>query len=383
MSNVTEILARNIKRRRRELGLTQQQLAHLLGYSEKAVSKWERGNGAPPTVILPMLAALLQTGVDALLHEESGERYYLGIDGGGTKTEFALADGKGKVLRRVILGASNPNDVGFPATEEILRNGIMEVCGAYPKNAISVFAGLAGGTSKENLPRIHDYLVRFGFAKVQNGNDAQNAVAASLGDEDGISVIMGTGSVVYAKHGERLHRIGGYGYLFGDAGSGFAIGRDTILAAFQSEDGSGEETCLLDYVKEQSESDTVLAQIDEFYRGGKRLIATYAHLAFRACEEGDAVAKGILESNLGAIAQLIRGAAKQIPTQHVRVVLCGGLTAHRGLLLPLLQNALAGDGRSYELGICERPIVFGALRLAGMPQYQNENESENGGEQPC
>lgn len=374
MKNVTEILSHNIKRRRRELGMTQKQLAFHLGYSEKAISKWERGNGAPPTVILPKLANILQTGIDELMRAESGERYFLGIDGGGTKTEFALADDKGTLIRRVVLGASNPNDVGFSATEEILRRGISEVCGIYPKNAISVFAGLAGGTSRENLPRIHDFLTRFGFSKVQNGNDAQNAVAAGLGDGDGVSVIMGTGSVVYSKIGDQLHRIGGYGYLFGDAGSGFAIGRDTILAALQCEDGSGAKTCLLDSVKERCESKTVLEKIDDFYRGGKRLIATYAQLAFRACDEGDTVARRILETNLAAIAQQIRGAAKHLPSRSVKVVLSGGITAHREVLLPLLRDALAGDERIYELGICEHPIVWGALRLAGMPWNQTENK---------
>ena len=379
MQNVTETLSANIKRRRREMGLTQSALAHRLGYSEKAISKWERGNGTPPTVLLPTLASVLQTSVDALLNKTSGERFFLGIDGGGTKTDFALADADGRLLRRVTLGASNPNDVGFSTTEDILRRGILETCGARAMNSISVYAGLAGGTSRENLPRIRDFLLRFGFAEVKNGNDAQNAVAASLDGSDGVAVILGTGSIVYAKCGETLHRIGGYGYLFGDAGSGFAIGRDTILAAFQNEDGSGVSTRLLDAVQTQCESDTVLGRIDEFYRGGKRLIATYAPLAFQACREGDAVARSILKGNLGAVAQMIRGAATHLSDREVKVVLCGGLTAQKDLLLPLLREVLEEDEKIYLIEICERPIVWGALRLAGMPNRSDEK----GGKSQC
>ncbi len=299
-------------------------------------------------------------------------QYYLGIDGGGTKTDFALADKNGVILNRVILGASNPNDVGFEKAFATLKEGIETVCDGYPYDRISVFAGIAGCSSVENLPKIRAFLQSFEFAHTDNHNDARNAVAASLDDGDGITVIMGTGSIAYAKQGSSLYRIGGYGYLFGDMGSGFAIGRDAILAALQYEDGSGENTLLHEYIKEVRGTESVLECIDLFYKEGKKEIAKYAPLAIKACAAGDTKAKKIITENLSAIAALIKGGAKKLSGDTIKVVLCGGLTAAEDVILPILSSLLQDETKRYEIGICRNSMVWGALRLAGMPSVNEK-----------
>jgi len=271
------------------------------------------------------------------------------------------------ILRRITLGATNPNDVGFEKAFSVLTKGIKTVCEDYPLDQISVFAGLAGCSSEENLPKIRAFLSEFGFAKTNNHNDAWNAVAAALGKDDGITVIMGTGSIAYAKNGSDLHRIGGYGYLFGDMGSGFAIGRDAILAALQYEDGSGKETLLHGYVKDACGGETVLGSIDHFYREGKKEIAKYAPLAFKAYAKGDTVAQEIIQKHLKEIAKLILAGAKKLDKDSVTVVLCGGLTAAQNMILPQLSFLLQEDTKQYQIKICQHPPVWGALCLAGMP----------------
>lgn len=298
--------------------------------------------------------------------------YYLGIDGGGTKTDFALTDQNGTLLRRIKLGATNPNDVGFDRALATLREGITTLLEGIDPAEVSVFAGLAGGSSLEIQPKIAAFLAEFGFGRAENHNDAQNALAAALDDEDGIMVIMGTGSIAYAKCGGILQQIGGYGYLFGDAGSGFAIGREVVLAALQAEDGSGEPTVLRELVLETLPGDTVLSGIDDFYREGKRLLATYAPLAFKAYTEGDAVATKILMQNLSAIAGLIRGGAQKLSGDTVKVALCGGLTKDGDIILPILSNLLANKDLHYRIEVCRHAPVWGALRLAGMPKKEFE-----------
>ena len=376
MKNIVENLGNNIRKRRMELGLLQSELANLIDYSEQAVSKWERAKGAPPVEILPVLAKHLHTSIDSLLSESGQEeQYYLGIDGGGTKTDFALADSEGNLLSRVILGACNPNDVGISTVQDILLRGIIEVCAQYPKNSISVFFGFAGGASDEYKQKMLDFLSSFGFARVGIGEDTQNSVATGLGDENGIAVIMGTGSVVYAKYNEKFYRYGGFGYMLGDEGSGFAIGRDTIQAALMAEDGSGTDTLLHKYVLETCGGETVFEKIADFYRGGKSLVAKYAPLAFRAVLEGDAVAQNILESNLCELARLIDCASKKSENKCVKVVLCGGLTVDSDVILPILTKALASSDKKIKLEICHKPMVWGALRLAGMPDVDFEGVS--------
>lgn len=371
MKSITEIVSKNIKQRRKELQMTQSKLAELIGYSTKAISKWESGNGVPPTVILPLLANALNTNIEALLSEHTEGKFFLGIDGGGTKTEFALADANGNIIRRALLGTSNPNDIDIDASLNILKAGIREVSSDIPKSNISLFAGLAGGTTEGVYEQLSEFFSRFGFANASNGSDAMNAISASLGKSDGIAVIMGTGSVTFAQVGTKAYRVGGYGYLLGDAGSGFELGREAILSALRFEDGSGEATSLYSLVKEKCCSERILDSLGEFYRGGKRTIAQYGPLVLNAYLEGDKVATDILFRNLEAVAKTIRGAAKHLPNgkKPIRVELCGGLCTKEDTIAVALRKIL--EKENYSINICKNDLVIGALRLAGMPDNEN------------
>lgn len=373
MKDIVNIVASNIRMRRRALKMTQKELAEKLNYSEKAISKWENGLGLPPSVTLPALARALATDIDSLMNNPSDIRYYLGIDGGGTKTEFVLADREGNIIKRTVLGGCNPNDIGFQGTFDVLREGIFNVCGEIPFRYISVFAGLAGGITGTNARRINEFLEQYHFGKAQNGSDAQNAVAISLLGEDGITVIMGTGAIAFVQCGEELHRIGGFGYMFGDEGSGFCIGRDGIQAALQAEDGSGPNTALEQMVRDRCGKKEIVDAIGDFYQGGKRLIASYAPLVFKAYNDGDEVAKTILHRNVKAIAGLIRGGAKHLPDGEVKkVALCGGITRNKEEILPILEQYLKEDTHNqYDVSVCDRSIAHGALLLAGMEYKEN------------
>ena len=373
MDELCSILSANLKQRRKALGMTQAMIAESLGYSEKAISKWESGKGLPPTAVLPQLARLLEVTLDELLTAPQAGKLYLGIDGGGTKTALALANERGEILRELTLGPSNPNDVGLSTAKELLRGGITKICEGFPRSSISLWAGLAGGSTAELIPHLQHFFASFGFAKACFGSDAQNAVSAGLGADNGIAVIMGTGSVAFAKNGENQYRIGGYGYLLGDGGSGFAIGRAVIEAALRFEDGSGDQSALYPLVLKKCGTKTVLESLGAFYQGGKSLIAAYAPLLFEALEQGDAVASAILQAQMQEIATLIEGGSKHLTSNDVRVVLCGGLArANARFILPVLRDILKNAPKRYEISICNTAMTKGALYLAGMPQSKED-----------
>ncbi len=263
---------------------------------------------------------------------------------------------------------SNPSDISIDGALNILKIGIGEVCGDISKSNISLFAGLAGGSTEGIYEQFSEFFSRFGFANASHGSDAMNAISASLGKSDGIAVIMGTGSVAFAQVGGKVHRVGGYGYLIGDEGSGFALGREAILAALRFEDGSGESTSLYASVKEKCGTKHVLENLGEFYRGGKRTIAQYAPLVLNAYLEGDKVATDILLRNLEAVAQTVRGASKHLPSKNapVRVELCGSLCTKEDTVAIALRKILDKEG--YSINLCKNPLIIGALRLAGMPE---------------
>ena len=292
--------------------------------------------------------------------------HYLGIDGGGTKTEFALADSSGNIQERLTLGPSNPNDVGMESCLAIIDKGVRELCANLKPEHISLFAGLAGGISGNNRQLIAHRLATYDFGNVDNGSDAQNAVAICLGEHDGVAVILGTGAIAFAQKQGVLYRVGGYGYLFSDGGSGFAIGRDVIRAALDHEAGYGTPTALTSEALSKCSTPTVMDALASFYSGGKRLVASYAPLAFDAAKEGDRVAEEIIRQNMAAAAELIFSAIKVAGLQApVRVELCGGIANHKDIILPIISRALSLKAINTDIHVCSEPMVYGALRLAG------------------
>lgn len=301
--------------------------------------------------------------------------YYLGIDGGGTKTAFALSDATGRILRTETLGPSNPIDIGLPASFDCLERGIRLVLQEIPTSDVSVFAGIAGGISGGNQEKLKDFFDRFGFFCVDNGSDAQNMVKAGLGDENGIAVIMGTGSVTFVQTESALIRLGGYGYLFEEGGSGYTLGRDAIMAALAAEEGSGEATLLGDLLLESLQASSMTSALSKLYEGGKRLIASFAPLVFDAYDKGDVVACHILRNNAGAIADAIRRARAKLPMAKypVPVVLAGGLTAKASVFIPVIYEALT-DSDAYRITVLDCPPVMGALMLAGATIKEEQND---------
>ncbi|MBQ8371651.1 MAG: helix-turn-helix domain-containing protein [Clostridia bacterium] len=363
MTDIYESFALRLRGRRQELGLTQRRLAEQLGYSEKAISKWESGAAIAPSVILPKLATALRTDVNYLLLGADGAKYLLGIDGGGTKTDFMLTDTEGNEIARVKLDGCNPVDVGYRFMCDVLSEGITRVCGSIPCSDISVFAGIAGGTAGSNREYIHDYLKGFGFYSVKNGNDAESAVAAALDTDNGTVVIIGTGSIAFSQIDGVLYRRGGFGNLFEDGGSGYHIGRDAILTALKDEE-MGRTGRILELVREQLGRESVLSSLSELYAGGKRRIAEFSRVVFTAYDDGDAVAEQILKGNMKAIAELIESAPiTSTDGGRNRIYLMGGLISRADVLLPMIKASL-GDPDSYEIFTNTTPPVMGAIRLA-------------------
>ena len=333
MVTMEESFARNLRTARKNAGMTQKMLGAAIGYSEKAVSKWESGV-LPPVAALVKIADALQTSVDKLLATAGEPVYFLGIDGGATKTEFLLTDGAGNVICRHFEGSCNPVDIGMEAAQQVLEKGIRATCKGTPMGKISMFAGISGGISGNNREIFRDFFAQFPFASFDNGSDAQLLVAAGLGQRDGMAVIMGTGSVAFVQKHGALHRIGGLGYLFDNGGNGYCIGRDVIRAALTAEDGSGEATILHRLVTEKTGKTSALAALRDFYALGKRGIAAFAPLAFDGADMGDAVAKEILRRNMKEIAALLVAGREKLGNGQVEAVFVGGLTHRWEVLLP-------------------------------------------------
>ena len=361
------IFAERLQRARREHGYTQRELADLVGYSEKAVSKWERGGAIPPAEVLLALAAVLHTTIGALLEGTPRAKYFLGIDGGGTKTAFLLEDEAGNKIAECKLGPSNPNDIGMENCLSLLRQGILEVTTGIKCSEIAVFAGIAGGgISGDNVEHIRRSLAGYGFAFAENGSDAENSLEVALHGGDGVAVIAGTGTIAFAQSGGNRHRVAGWGYLLDGGGSGYDIARDGFSAALRAIDGRGGET-LLTAMLEQKLGKSVPDAIPDIYNGGKRFIASFAPVVFEAAEAGDAVALAVIERSAAALAEMIVAARRHVDHKNTPVVICGGL-AHRAALIERLMRPYLPEDVKVTFSLEE--MINGAVSRARRSYYE-------------
>ena len=283
--------------------------------------------------------------------------YFLGIDGGGTKTEFLLTDESGKEIGRLVSGASNPVSAGIENTYNILGNGIKQICRDLDFSEISVFAGIAGAKASENRKHINNLLSGFGFASYGCGSDIEIALEAALKDEDGTAMIMGTGIVAYTRSGENLFRTGGRGYMIDKGGSGFHLGSDALNSAFEFIDGRGGSEAILRLV-ENKLGKSLEESVTEIYGGGASYVASFAPVIFEAYSLGDKSAFEIIDRNIYEAAKIINAAIKN---SNGKTVICGGLSAQKDILLPFLTKHTEDDA---VLTFLDEPVVNGAISLA-------------------
>ena len=372
MKKYSEIFAENLHRLRRQMKMTQEQLADKICYTEKAVSKWESGSSVPPAETLISLAEIFNVSIDELFNYSTHPAYFLGIDGGGTKTTFALADKDGNILTKTVLGPSNPFDIGFDGCMAVLADGINLVTANIHKRKIAVFAGIAGCGTRETKERVKAFVSNFGFLTAEVDSDAQNIMAGGLGNDDGAIVIMGTGSSCFVKYDGKAERIGGLGYLLDHGGSGYDLGNAAIVAACKFEDGRGEYTVLVDKIKSHLKVDKLTENLRAYYNMGKSGIAALAPLVIEAYDEGDPVAISIIDSNAAHVAELAAAAIQRLRAAekpNPKIVFVGGLTVRWdvfGERIATKLSALVGND-DYQLRVYQGDVVEGALILAGAP----------------
>ena len=357
--------SKNLKYYRLKLGLTQKALAEKIGYTEKSISKWESGQGLPTAEMLAVLSELLCVPVDELLFEKNDLNYFLGIDGGGTKTVFKLTDENDNVIKEVVKESSNPNDIGMENAMALLKEGIGEVCNGISYSKITAFAGISGGgLTGDNQPKLNRFFSKFGFNAFSNGSDVENLVAL-CDSKNSVLVIMGTGFIVYAINQNERKRISGWGQFFDDGGSGYTFGRDAITAALCDLDGSGRQTAITKLI-EKRVGENAADHLAKFYQGGKRYVAKFSDIPFIAAKNGDAVATEIIEKNMKFVAEKIDAAvkfAKNTDTQKIPVLFSGSIAQNEGKsVFPIIKKYLVCENA--DLGVLSAQQVDGAIKKA-------------------
>ncbi|CAA9232235.1 MAG: Kinase similar to eukaryotic-like N-acetylglucosamine kinase [uncultured Chloroflexi bacterium] len=275
------------------------------------------------------------------------------MDGGGSKTVCAVATPYGVELGRATTGPSNYQAVGLDTAatrvREAMQAAVEDAC-RRTGGEIEIVGrclALAGVARPEDHQAWRGVLPTLpgGEGPVAITHDAMAALVGGTGRKLGVVAIAGTGAIALGvnAHGEE-RRASGWGYVLGDEGSGYAIGLAGLRAVCRAADGRGAETALTDRVVRKHGLDRLQALVRLVYGEWKPAdIAANAPLVLRAAEDGDSVARAIVEDAAAELAlastAVIRGIG--LAEEPVEVVTVGGLWDAS----PLLQERFAAHVR--------------------------------------
>lgn len=307
---------------------------------------------------------------------------FLGVDGGGTKTAFALVDADGNVRARHEEGSAYYLEVGMEGVAAMLERGcraLLAAAGVGTADLAQAFFGLpAYGEDRAVVPAL-DALPRalLGHERYRCGNDMVCSWAGSLACADGISVIAGTGSMAYGEYAGRQARAGGWGELFSDEGSAHWIARAGLALFSRMSDGRAPRGALYELVRERLSLREDLDLCGVVYGDLKRErsgVAGLSRLVSEAAALGDRQAVAIVDAAVGELADLVdavRATLRVADEAEVAVSFTGGLVGADGPLRAPLTEALAGRARPYRVAPpLYAPVLGAALyaaRSAGMP----------------
>ena len=238
-------------------------------------------------------------------------KYYIGMDAGGTGTTVLVSDGRKDLFLTKTEGL---NCNSFPlehiakslreAADSLLENGYI------PADCAGIGIGAAGNNNPAASALLRDCLRGCGFrCPVTICSDADAALYGAFGEEDGLLLISGTGSICLGQtHGglER-YRAGGFGHLIDDEGSAYAIGRDIAAAVVKAEDGRGPETTLRGALFRHlgiSGSPELVGYIYDMSHT-KKDIARLARLISLPENEGDRASAQIIEKAIASLLEIV------------------------------------------------------------------------------
>ena len=178
--------------------------------------------------------------------------YYIGIDGGGTKTKFDLFDSDKNSIASITTPTIHPAQASFKEVVSVLNTAKEKLLANINDRdyVLKVGAGLGGyGINAEYRKKLEDEFSTV-FDEFKLYSDAYAAMLGALAGEDGILMIAGTGSIALAKIGDETFRCGGFGYRYGDEGSAYSIGKALISMALKEADGRLDKSVISDIVED-------------------------------------------------------------------------------------------------------------------------------------
>lgn len=275
-------------------------------------------------------------------------KYFLGIDGGGTKTAYLLADETGKVLAQERTAGCSYKDIGLENTAKLLKEGAArcaQKAGMKEEQLAAIALGLPclGEYKKEDAHVIQAIKKVFSSAPIHITNDVEAGWAGSLGLQPGINIVAGTGSIAFGKNikGES-RRSGGWSAFFGDEGSCHWLGRRTMELFSKEADGRVPKSSLYEILMEEfalEDEMDFIGYMDREYIGDRSKVASLQKFLLQAARDGDISAQELYRAAAEELGIMAGSILKQLwDEEEVPVSYSGGLFHAREFVLPVLEE---------------------------------------------
>ena len=301
----------------------------------------------------------------------------LGVDGGGTKTVAWLATLKaqsaGKPLGSGHSGPGNPRSIGF---ETALANIDAAIDAAFvdaklrPATIESACIALAGADRPVDRSHVEAWAARRRLSRqLQVVNDAEPILAAASPEAVGVALICGTGSFACGRSSSgAIARCGGWGYLFGDEGSGYDIALAGLRAAARAADGRNAPTLLLQNFQQRLGVTTPSGLVEAIYQPGtgRQQIADLSQVVFDAARQHDPCAREIIIQATDHLCELVQTLVRRLDltTGEYSLALAGGVLMHWPEFCNAVVNRLADiDATPGSVTLVPEP-VSGAIAMA-------------------
>ena len=311
------------------------------------------------------------------------ETLWMGIDGGGTRSRFVVADASGTVVGFTTGGPLNINNIAKAEIAATLREAwaILSAETAIEGRHFHLYAGVAGIKAEED-PAFFEEIACAALGPacltVAAVNDTDITLAGGLLGEPGIALILGTGSHCLGRNQQGETRTcGGWGYLMDDCGSAYAIGLAGLRLATRTWDGRRHAYRLAASIRDSlgiAKAEHVLKRVynqDLGHAGIKEL----ARVVVANAQDGDADARDILHTAVSEAAEMVEVLGHNLHLGvGTQIVLTGAIALHP-FINPMLAGAIFRRCPGYRIAAQGLPPVAGAVLRARQQAGEALDES--------
>jgi len=308
------------------------------------------------------------------------EKYLLAVDGGGTKTVAVLSNLKGEIVKSSSSGPVNILENG----EKLFRENILKSAGKLIKDKVEIcFScfGLPAVGEFENSETVLSNIIEdtIGVKPSLVVNDVVIGWAGGSLGKDSIHLVAGTGTIAYAKNGDKELRVSGWGSLIGDEGSAYYIGLEGLREVTKQLDGRSNKTFLTELIMDGIKASKPHQLIEWVYSLDEKVrrteIAKLAVLVYKAAKQNDNKAMNILKKASCELFECIEAAVNNVEFDEIVISYSGSVLEKNEIVRGSFENLVKERFGEVDIHQSILPPVLGGIVL-GMEKLGIEITNE-------